>query len=205
MHEPIDVVADACALIGDEPPATLDADAPGGDAAGRLYRTTIGFMLGVYPFSFGQRLFRLARIDGPAPETGHLYAYQLPPERLGAPLRLSPSGTDPDAVLQDFALVGDRVATDTSDVYAAVPILPHPSAWSSSFREAATTALAAKLALARAADRNTYATLWQAAFGPEAMALRGGLMGGAIREDARATPARRIPEGGDPLTRAWRS
>lgn len=191
MFSALDVIADACAVIGEEPPAALTGDVQNGDECSRVYRNVVGFMLGTYPFSFGVRPFLLAEVE--AAPVGFAHAYQMPAERLGPPVRLTDRIDDADAAAPFHTISGSEIWCDAAPLWAFFKVVPDPSSWSATFRQTAITAIAAELALSLASDRNTYAVLREAAYGPPSALFRGGYMASAIAEDARATPPRKLP------------
>jgi hypothetical protein len=204
--EPISIVNRACARIGIDPIESF-ADEFAGTKAGQIYDALVEFSLGVYGFSWGQKMVALSRLSAVS-QLGYDYVYQLPGDRLGPPLRIS---DDAAAVHPDFArytLSADQVHADAEALYALIKFKPDPALWSSSFAEAVTLALAGDLAFMFADDATTRAQFREDAFGAPQEEYRGGAMGAAIKEDARATPPRRLPQGRDPFSMAhngaWR-
>ena len=191
MFADVDVAADAFAVIGEHAPQSFSDDVPGGADAGRIYRNVVGFAVGVYPFSFAREWFALGRL-ATSPSIGFAHAYLCPPERLGPPVRVAETPDD-DAPAPRHLLKGNELWSDAEQIWVECKVLPPPERWSATFRKTVVTALAAEYALATASDRNTWAALRAAAYGTEADKFRGGYMGAAIAEDARATPPRRLP------------
>lgn len=205
MYDPIDVANDALALIGDDGVTSFSDDVPGGLDARRIYTNEIAFALGIYPFSFARRIFNLALLTDVTPDTGHAYAYALPPERIGPPLRFTDDARDPHRIFNAVALVGSTVTSDASPLWAECKILPEPALWSGTFRQAVVVALSGRFLFARTGDRNGEVTRLEQAYGASSQGYRGGLIAAAIAEDARATPPRRAPIDSNPLIAAWRS
>lgn len=195
-----DVVNDALALLGDDGIGSFTDDERGRDAS-RIFRVELGFALGVYPFSWARKIFLLSKLAEPAP-TGHAALFALPPERIGPPLRVTDDATDPDRIFNAFVLLDDRVASDAAALWAECKFLPRASSWSPTFRAAVVTALAGRYAYARAADKDVQERLLRQAYGTPDGGYRGGLIGAAIAEDARATPPRRLPMAANPLSAA---
>lgn len=205
MYSPIDVVADACAILGADAPPSFDADVPGGVAAEAIHRNVVGFLVGIYPFSWARRWFPLSRL-AEADVVGFAYAYVLPAESLGPPLRLAEAPSNaPDLPSPPHLLAGSEIWSDAETLWAECKILPGPEAWSATFRLAAVTAIAGELAFALASDRTTRDQLRADAYGTREQGFRGGLLGAAIAEDARATPSRRLPWANPLLTARLRS
>jgi hypothetical protein len=202
---PLDILNAAMARIGDDPLQSLEEETIGGREAQLIYENVVGFCCGVYLFSFAREMRQLSKITDAVTPDGWPHVYRLPAERLGPPIRYSDSATDPDARYNRVVLRGDTVASDVFPLFAEIKILPPPHLWSATFRETVIVALAGEIALARASDRTTWKELRNAAFGPESMNFRGGLMGAAINEDGQATPPRAIRTENNPLIAAWMS
>ena len=204
--EPINIVNRACARIGIDPIESF-ADEFAGTKAGQIYDALVEFCLGVYGFSWGQKMVALTRLSE-ASTLGFDYVYQLPGDRLGPPLRLSDDAANAHPDFARYTLSEDKVHTSAAAVYALIKFKPDPALWSAPFAEVVTLALAGDLAFMFADDGNTQAQYLERAFGAPQEQCRGGAMAVAINEDARATPPRRLPQGNDPFTRAhngaWR-
>lgn len=200
---PLDIVNRACARIGCDPLQTLSEDTIGGRSAELVYGSVIEFMLGVYRFSWSREFRQLSQLEGASPLSAYALAYQLPPDRLGPPLRIVDDPTV-DRGFSAFLLTGDLVLSDVAPLYAEICILPPPARWSTAFREAATLLVAGELALAIAHDKDLRERLRADALGTPSAQPRGGAMAAAMAADAQATPPRRL-QANNPLLDAWRS
>lgn len=201
----LDIVNTACAEIGADPVETMADETPTGQAVDLIYRDTRDFNLGIYLFSFAQKLRQLSRVADLTPKTGYLHAYDVPAEAVGAPLYVTDDITDPDRRFDRYALIGNQVHADPDPLFANIRIVPEAHRWSGPFRTAMTQSLASRFAMAMASDRTTAQLYHVWAYGTPTENFRGGAMGAAIREDARATPPRKADWNNNPLTRAWRS
>lgn len=189
---PLDVVNRACGRIGCDPLQSLGEDTIGGRGADLTYASVVEFLLGLYPFSFGREFRQLSEVVGDVQFAAYAHAFQLPPDRLGAPLRVMDDPTTPDRGFNAYLISGDLVLSDVAPLYAEISVVPPPSRWSTPFREAATLLLAGELALVLAHDRNLRAELRADALGTPSQQSRGGAIGAAISADSRATPPRRL-------------
>lgn len=204
MYDPLDVVNDARDLVGLDAIGAFGEDEPGGIGAEAIFRNEVGFALGVGTFSWASRVFLLSLLEEAAP-TGHARLFRLPSERIGPPLRLTDDATDPDRIFNAFVLLGEDVASDAAALWAECKYMPSPRLWSATFRQTIVVALAGRFAYSATADRNTEADKLRQAYGSPSELFRGGLMGAAIAEDARAKPPRRIDMARNPFLDSWRS
>lgn len=205
MLDHLTVANEACGLANASPIQSLEAQTPTAAQVKLAYDRVLGFCLGLHRFSFSLSTRRLSRLSDP-PETGYKYAFDLPADRVGAPMRITDDATDPRRHFTCFLLEGNQVHADAPDLWARIRIVPAPILWSATFRHAFTTGLAADLALMVKRDKNLRAMLWQEAFGDARMNGRGGLMLTAITDDSQSTPSLENPAvTDDPLTGAWRS
>lgn len=199
----LDLVNAARAHLGCQPIASFAETTIGGVEALALYNAKRDFLLAAYPWQFTRQLTPLSRLDGPAPDSGYAYAYQLPSDRLGPPERLHVSARDRDSTLTDFAAIGDQIHCDAETLFATIHMRLSPLGWPAAFREAARVALAADLALSIMSDRNAHEALYRVAFGTPSEQGQGGLVRLAITQDARTAPVKRINTGRNPMTQHY--
>lgn len=203
LLQPLDIINAACNRIGEDPIQALDGE--DGEIAISAYEDTVAFNIGVYPFSFARTMRQLSRHANATPLSGWSHVFELPPERIGPPIYVTDDPTDPDRRFTRYSLVESTVHSDADPLYAMIKILPSPHLWSATFRSCTITAIASKLALALASDRQTMETLRVEAYGSPHENYRGGQMRAAITEDSQSTPPRKPDWSNNPLERAWRS
>lgn len=201
----ITIVNRACAKLGIDPLQDMEEETIGGQTARLVYDSFVELCLGLYPWSFGKEIRALAKLSDVTSEYGFAHVFDLPGDRIGPPIRVSDSATDPDRIFNRFVLYGGRIHADADPLFVDIKYMAPPDRWSATFREAVVLGLAGELALAMVDDANLRAALRSDAFGPPSQFPRGGAMGAAITEEARATPARRAPVDRNPLTMSWRS
>lgn len=198
MTEPIDIVNRALARVGIEPIGSF-ADEFNGSKASLVYDGTVGFCIGLGTFSFAQEMRALPRIADETSSFGLKYVFQLPSDRLGPPLRISNDPTRLHPEFSRYVLSASQVHADETALYALIKFTPAPDNWPATFAEAVSLALAGEFAYALADDDKTRQQYRVDAFGFPQDDYRGGALGAAIREDARATPPRRLPFGTSPF------
>lgn len=200
----LDVINRACARIGADPFLALSDEIVGAGAAGSVYDDVVGFCLDIYGFPASRAVVQLSRLADVTPANGFAYAYLLPSDAIGDPLRVIDEPTLPDQSALDFDLFGRHVYSDAESLWAVVKTGVAPANWPPALLEAIVLALAAELALALASDEKKRRELRTDAFGTPTEKFRGGAMGVAINNAAQATPPRRLP-GRNPLLDAYES
>lgn len=203
----LDIVNAACARIGEEPVQSLTEDLDGGQAASILYEEVVDFNLGLQPsgFAFAREVRQLTRLTDAVPLAGYRYVFDVPRPYTGLPVFLTDDPKDPDCRYDRYILTNGQVNADDDPLFAMVKFRPDPHRWTATFRTATITALASRLAMAIASDRNTMDSLNQEAYGSVSDNFRGGQIRTALHEDGFANPPRRIAVNRNPLERAWRS
>lgn len=203
----IDIVNTACARIGEEPVQSLTDDLGGGQSAALIYEETVDFNLGLQPsgFAFAREVRQLSKLTDAVPLTGYQFVYDIPGPYTGLPVFLSDDATDPDCRFDRYILTNGQVHSDADPLFAMVKFRPEPYRWTGTFKTVTITALAGKLAMAIASNRNVYADFMSEAYGSAADTFRGGQMRAALSEDGFANPPRRVQMSRNPLERAWRS
>lgn len=202
LIDALSIVNSACAQIGAEPLTSLDEETIGGQAADLLYLEVIDMCLDVAPWSFAEYAVELSKLDplaAGASKFGHSAIFQMPADRLGPPTLLMWDVSVPDAVVTKFALEADRVHASVDRLWGVFKFRAHPANWPGTFKAAATTALAARLAVALSHDIKLAQAKTDEAFGSPSQFPRGGLMGTALQVDGRAKPARALPAQTNPL------
>lgn len=201
-----DIVNAACARFGEEPP-DMEDDVDGAGPVSLLYEEVVDFNLSVYPsgFSFSKQLFQLSVDDAiVAPASGYKLGFDLPPEALELPIYVTDNPRNPDTRFNDYVLIDGKLHADRNPLWAMCKFRPAPHRWSATFRSCTITALASRLSLSLASDRNTMEMLRTEAYGAPSEEFLGGQMRAAIRADSFATPPRQPNWDNNPLTNAHR-
>ena len=189
----IDIVNAACARFGEDAPQSFDDDVAGAGPVSQIYETVLDFNLGVYQFAFSKQLFALSVDDAiTSPASGYARVFDLAPEALELPIYITDNAKAPDNRFNRYVLLDGQVHSDATQLYAMCRYRPDPRKWSPTFRAATITALASKLCLAMAHDKDLSDRLHVEAYGNPSEAYRGGQLGAAIRADAFSTPPRPV-------------
>jgi hypothetical protein len=178
-----------------------------------VYYDRVDAILGMHPWKFARQTFRLDEI-APTPDNGYdaaakIFAngwkrsFALPGTRIGEPRSVLANPRNPDYPLRDYAIEGDRIYADTGPLWVAFTVRVAPAVWASNplFRLAATTAVAADLAVPVTHDKDLAAQLLTDAEGTPSEAGRGGMIGRAMAHDLAGAPIA-SPLQNDPLTAA---
>lgn len=194
----------ACAIIGADPIDALDEDTPGAQIVSLRYDSLLEFCIGlpVHGFTFATATRQLSRRDGVTILNGWRFCHALPPDRIGQPIKVSPTADWPRVHFTDYIIEGNDAYSDCDALYALIHTLPEPAAMSGTFRRAFETALAGEFAMGLASDKKLRDQLLNDAFGPPSMQGTGGMMGAAIQADRASTPSNGPTTASDPLTRA---
>lgn len=205
MISEIDIIRAAHDRIGAEPPDDLNAELQGGVTAKMAYDLEVRMALALYPWSFAQRLYRLAQLSG-EPIAGYRRKFQLPVEDIiiGAD-RIIDDPTLEDDNFTDFKRFGDEVYSNAFDLYAVMRVEVGPHLWNPLFTRAVISGLAGVLYEAIAADGKNADRLIREAYGSPQEEKRGGLIRAAINADAYTRPNRRLRMGNNPLLTSYLS
>lgn len=204
MLDELRVVQMAAERIGGETPVSLD-EVLGEDSLALVYDAVVDFCLDLHPWDFTRELRQLSRLaDITSPVLGYPFAYALPADAVGDPLRVVADLTFPDAPFHAWTRHGAMVLAAIEPLYAVIATRPVPARWTGSFREAVVLALSGEFALSMASNEGLRDTLRRDAYGTPSEAFRGGAIGVAIRSQAHRSPAKRLPTGHNPFSEAWR-
>lgn len=200
MIDKLEIVNRAMLRIGADPLEDLEDETLGGQAADLVYDSVVEFALGIYVFSFARKMAQLSELSTATPLTGFTRVFDLPAERLGPPLRVTDSITDPNHRFSRYVLQEDTVHADETPLFAEIKFAAAPRHWSGTFRDFAVLAVAAEYALSIGHDKNLRKDMRQNAYGNPSENYRGGALGAAIREDSFATPPKSAGWDNNPLT-----
>lgn len=205
MISEIDIIRAAHNRIGAEPPDDLNAELDGGVTAKMAYDLEVRMALALYPWSFAQKLYRLARLEA-APIAGYRRKFQLPVEDIviGADRIIDDPRVEDDN-FTDFKLFGHEIYTNAEDLYAVMRVEVGPHLWNPIFARAVVSGLAGVLYEVIASDGKGADRLIREAYGSPQEERRGGLIRAAINADAYTRPNRRLRMGNNPLLTSYLS
>lgn len=143
----VDIVNMALTRLGERQIAALTEDTELADLCEVNYLPVLDELLCSHDWSFASRKATLARLAA-APANEWSYAYQLPADRIGPPLRLFDSaGTGIDPISDYETVGGDQIHTDAEAVVAEYPFRPDESMFPGYFVSAFADKLAEVLAM----------------------------------------------------------
>lgn len=176
--------------LGQQPNFSIDADESDlGGIVDLVWPLVVDRTFGLHDWTFCRRTSKLNR-RAATPVTGYAYAFDLPGDKVGDPLKFARDQTFRDPV-RDFYLEGLQVHTNEETLYGRFRVLVDPVAWDPAFRAAFVTALAAVLAIPVLQNVNLKDTLEEEAFGSASIRRAGGV-GGAfgrlIAQNRAASP-----------------
>lgn len=199
LPDDLSVINEALARIGGAPLFALDEETKRASAVIHIYRTVVPDAFAAHRWHWARRTAPLDRL-AVTPETGWRFAYALPGDRIGAPVKVLDNPRCPDLPLRDYIVEGGELHCDREAVWATCVRAVPPAAWEPAFRQAVIVALAATFCLPETHDTKLQAVLEQTAWGSPSEGRRGGLMGRAIALDAASAGAVASAVGSDPLT-----
>lgn len=183
----LSIINEALAKIGQGPITALDEESKRARSVSLIYGTTIGAVFAAERWRFARRTVSLTRLDL-TPETGYRFAFALPGDRVGPPLKVLTNPRDPDRPLRRFVVEGAELHADHEPLWATFVRRIDPEDWPATFRLAAVTALAADLCIPETHDTTLAASLRQEAWGTPSENRRGGLVGAAMAQDIASDP-----------------
>jgi hypothetical protein len=194
------LINEALARLGSEPVSAADEETPTARKAAQIAPTVLGQVYGATSWHFARRTRKLDRLAA-VPETGFRYAYALPGDRIGEPVKVLTNPQLPDYPLRHFVVEGGELHANVEAVWVTCVLDVEPATWPPLFRAAFVTALAAELAVPQAHDVNLADSLRIQAWGTPSEGGRGGLIGRAMSRDAAQAPSTALLAT-DPLTAA---
>lgn len=187
----ISLCSQACLLLGEDPIESFEEDGDKGTTCGTLYETLISGWLSNYPWSFCKGKEKLSRLAD-APLTKWKYAFQLPTARLTADYGVYSTDAIGATAIQDFAIEGDQLLSNYSDMWIDKLSRPDESLWPPYFCLFAIHGLASAFALPLTQDKSLKDDYSLLAFGSPSDNGIGGLYGKAMLTDSQAQPSQII-------------
>ncbi|WP_062203485.1 hypothetical protein [Aureimonas sp. AU12] len=195
------IVNRALVRIGQAPSFSLDDENFANGSIDGIWPDCVARCFSLHDWTFARRTRRLTRVAGEN-ESGWPYAFDLPGDRLGPPLKILRAVFPQDAVIRDYAIEGNQLYASEPEVWARCKVDVDPAAWDAAFRSAFITALAARLAVPMQQDEGLASELEAMAFGSPAQGGTGGEFGRLIAQDRAAGPISSPLLRNDPLTEA---
>lgn len=172
--------------IGAGPMFSVDDGSDLAEQVENTWPACVDRVFGMHSWSFAKKTYRNVRLAA-EPENGFRYGFDLPGERIGAPLRYleDPRRRTP---LRDFALEGGQLFCDVPDTWSLCKVYVDPDIWPPDFRSAFVTALGGYLAMPVWQDADLRNDKMVEAFGTPSREGTGGLFGRLMAQDLAAAP-----------------
>ena len=160
----LSVCSDALIMLGAKPISSFNEGTDEANTCDRLYSDIRDQALLIYPWSFSFKKVKLAQLVT-TPETEYTYEYAMPGDKIGSPRALFTSASPGEVPRQQYRVFGDKILTDYTAVWIAMPIT----------------------------DQGDKASYWQGvAVGSPAENGRGGYMRTAMQIDGAGQPSNSI-------------
>ena len=179
---------------------SIDVESELGGIVHSVWQRVVDQTFALHDWTFCRRTRKLPRKDE-QPETGYRFAFILPDDRIGDPLKIS---TDPQNIrpLREYTIEGEELHANEPDIWVRVRVEVDPKRWDPAFRAAFVTALASTLAVPLMHDASAAAELHGKAFGSPSQGGAGGEFGRLIAQNLASEPKGSPFEGYDPLVDA---
>lgn len=190
------------ALVGIGMPASfaIDDQTTFGSTCRLAYGQCRDRVFGLHNWSFLRRTRKLVRHSA-TPDNGWTYGFDMPGDRLGAPLEVLRS-LNPRTRLRDYDIEGASLYAEYSDIWMRIKLDLDPEYWDPAFRAAFVTALGGYLAVPLQQDLDVERLRLTEAFGDRREGGGGGMFGRLMAQDMAGEPLESPFSRGDPLTDA---
>lgn len=195
------VVNRALARIGLSPTFSIGDESFVAGKIDLIWPDVVSHTFGLHDWDFCRLTRPLHRLSE-TPVNGWTYAFQLPGDRLGAPLKLLAQVGDPEAPLRSYTIEADKVFAHEAAVWARCKVAVDPAAWDPAFASAFVTALASALAIPMMQDEQLAADLSAKAYGTPSQGGGGGEFGRLMSQHRAGEPVGSPLLAYDPLTSA---
>jgi len=186
--------------LGLPPKFSIDGETKLGGIVDLVWPNVVDQTFGIADWTFCRRTSKLNRRDE-APITGWKYAFDLPDDKVGDPLKLARDGFC-EQPIHRFDLEGLQVHCNEDAVFARCRVLVDPEYWDPAFRACFVTALGSALAVPLLQDTSLRDDLYQEAFGTPSQGGSGGVFGRLIAQNEASAPKSSPFTRHDPLTAA---
>jgi hypothetical protein len=193
------IINQALTAIGAGPMFSIDDGSDLAEQIANTYPVCVDRIFGMHDWKFAKRTFRNTRLAD-RPENGWNYAFDLPGNRIGNPLKIMDQAGHSPRPLRKFDLEEGKLFCDRPETWSVCKVLVDPDYWDPSFRAAFITALAGYLAVPVWNDYDLKADKLQEAFGTPSREGTGGEIGRLMALDKASASVGESILDDDPLT-----
>lgn len=195
------IINQALTDIGAGPMFSIDDGTDQAEAIASVWPVVVDRVFGLADWSFARKTYKLSRL-AETPNNGWRYAFELPTNRIGNPLKIMDRAGSSPRPLRDFSIEEGKLFCDCDTAWALVKVAVDPDYWPGEFRSAFVLALGAYLALPIWQDENLQDKKLQEAFGTPSQGGTGGWFGRLIAQDKASQPLAEPIADDEPVTNA---
>lgn len=193
------IINRALTSIGAGPMFSIDDGSDLSEQIANTYPRCVDQIFGMHDWTFARKTFRNARL-AERPDNGWNYAFELPGNRIGNPLKIMDRAGQSPNPLRNFTLEEGRLFCNAAETWSVCKVLVDPDYWDPSFRAAFVVALAGYLAVPVWQDQDLQNDKLVEAFGTPSREGTGGLFGRLMAQDKASAPIGDNLLAHDPLT-----
>lgn len=193
------IINEALTDIGAGPMFSIDDGSELSEQIEATWRRVVDQVFGMHDWSFARKTFKNKRLAD-RPDNGWAYAFELPGNRIGNPLKIMDRAGQSPSPLRCFAIEEGLLFANVKDTWSLCKVLVDPDYWDPSFRAAFVIALSGYLAIPVWADQDLREAKLVEAFGTPSREGTGGLFGRLMGQDKASAPIGEPLLASDPLT-----
>lgn len=200
-----DVASMALARLGEPAISSFDENTDTAEKVKQLYESTILGLLSGYEWQWCSKRAVLSIDGGKTPENEWTYGFLMPAirtDRVGNPYRVYNSTSRNAPEFFDYEIENKWILTNASTIVIEYTQRMPENVWPGYFERMAVEALAAVFALPITENESKENWHTGIAYGSPSEQGEGGLLGRAMKADARGTPTRGLLDETDPMTSA---
>lgn len=198
------IINQALTGIGVGPMFSIDDGSEMSEQIEAVWGVAVDQIFGMHDWSFARKTFRNDRLAD-RPDNGWTYAFKLPGNRIGNPLKIMDRAGHSPSPLRNFAIEEGMLFANCTETWSLCKVLVDPDYWDPSFRSAFIVALGGFLALPVWQDEDLQDRKFTQAFGTPSREGTGGLFGRLMAQDKASSPVGESLMASDPLTDVHRS
>lgn len=193
------IINEALTDIGIGPMFSIDDGSELSEQIEATWGRVVDQIFGMHDWSFARKTFKNTRLEA-TPENGWRYAFDLPGNRIGNPLKIMDMAGHSPRPLRSFTIEEGKLFANCDQTWSLCKVLVDPDYWDPSFRSAFIVALGGYLAVPAWGDQDLRNDKLVEAFGTPSLQGTGGLFGRLMAQDKASSPIGEPLLNDDPLT-----